>query len=282
MSVLIVQEAGEEVNIRPDSVAGTKTRHITNTAITIRKPSQNLVLSPTRRMSPRYLLAEMKWYLSAKNTIDGIKPFSKIWESLCYPDGTINSNYGWCFKKKLGYDQIERAVETLKNNPQDRQVVLHIKTGTEVLPTKDIPCTLGMQLTVERGRLNAVVFMRSNDLWWGFPYDVAFFTDVQAFISHKIGLPVGEYVHIVGDLHLYEKDYTREELSPELLREEFDETVGRGVIYDDTPIGDIVVELPDVIDKILGEPNDNEVHGKLISKYSKGLGYLYELQQLPK
>src|SRR5690606_23614249 len=72
---------------------------------------------------------------------------------------------------------------------------------------KDIPCTLTWKFYARNGKLNMCVDMRSNDLVLGMPYDIFAFTCIQRLIANELGVDVGDYVHTVGSLHLYEKHY---------------------------------------------------------------------------
>lgn len=194
---------GEEVSSRIG-----KTKHLTNVTIEIDNPNHNVCLNPERNLSLKYLIAELKWYMSGSNKVDDISKYAKMWKDLSDDGETVNSAYGYRIFHQFGFDQLEYCVNKLKKNPHDRQAVIHIKEASDK-PTKDTPCTCLIQFTVYKSRLNAHVYMRSNDIWLGLPYDVAFFTTLQQFVSDKIGIPVGKYYHTVGDLHLYEKHWNK-------------------------------------------------------------------------
>lgn len=73
--------------------------------------------------------------------------------------------------------------------------------------SKDIPCTVAWHFQVRNDRLNLTVFMRSNDVWLGLPYDLVSFTTVQRVIASALGYLPGEYHHVVSNLHLYEQHF---------------------------------------------------------------------------
>lgn len=73
--------------------------------------------------------------------------------------------------------------------------------------SKDVPCTVAWHFQIRDGRLNLSVFMRSNDVWLGLPYDILSFTTVQRVVASALGVEAGEYVHIADNLHLYEEHF---------------------------------------------------------------------------
>lgn len=194
---------GEEVESRIG-----KTKHLTDITIQIDNPCHNVCLNPERNLSLRYILGEMRWYMSGSNKVSEIAPYAKMWSALTDDGETVNSAYGYRIMHQFGFDQLQYCIDKLKANPYDRQAVIHIKEASNK-PTKDTPCTCLIQFTCFRGRLNAHVYMRSNDIWLGLPYDVVFFTTLQQIVAEKIGVPIGKYYHTVGDLHLYEKHWNK-------------------------------------------------------------------------
>lgn len=197
----MVDRYGEQV----DSRIG-KTKHLTDMTIVVENPYQNVCLNPVRNLSLKYLIGELRWYLSGSNKVADIAKYAKMWSSLTDDGETVNSAYGYRIFHKFGFDQLKYCIDKLKANPYDRQAVIHIKEASNT-PTKDTPCTCLLQFTCEGGHLNLHTYMRSNDIWLGLPYDAAFFMVLLQIVSTKTGIPVGRYYHTVGDLHLYEKHW---------------------------------------------------------------------------
>lgn len=204
----MVDRYGEEVNSRIG-----KTKHLTDITIAIDNPYQNVCLNPVRNLSLRYLLAEIRWYLSGSNKVADIEKYAKMWSSLSDDGETLNSAYGHRIFHKFGFDQLQYCINKLKANPYDRQAVIHIKEASNK-PTKDTPCTCLLQFTCEGGNLNLHTYMRSNDIWLGLPYDAAFFMVLLQIASLRTGIPMGRYYHTVGDLHLYEKHWGKKVYNP--------------------------------------------------------------------
>lgn len=178
---------------------------VINAVTVIKDPTQNILKSDIRKLPMRYAVGELLWYLSGNNKLDAIKRYSKAWESLSDDGETINSAYGYRIFEQFGFDQWEYVKGLLKKDPNTRQAVIHIKDASNK-PTKDTPCTVSLQFLLRDGKLNLTTYMRSNDIWLGFPYDVFSFTCMQIIMAFELGVEIGEYTHIAGSLHLYTRN----------------------------------------------------------------------------
>lgn len=196
---------------RDGAVAG----EIMGAHIIIRDPTRNLIESPMRNLSYRYAIGELLWYLSGSDRVSDITPYSKAWERLSDDGVTVNSAYGNRIVEKFGFDQWEHVIQLLKKDPLSRQAVIHIKDASDK-PTKDLPCTVCLQFIIREGKLHCFTYMRSNDIWLGFPYDVFSFTSLQILMAMTLHVPVGEYHHIAGSLHLYERNLPKDSLKQAL------------------------------------------------------------------
>jgi thymidylate synthase len=183
-----------------------KAKHLTDITFCVEDPYKNVCVDKHRKLSLKYLIGEISWYMSGSNKVADIAKYAKMWNYLTDDGETVNSAYGYRIFHRFGFDQLQYAIEKLKKNPYDRQAVIHIKEASNA-PTKDMPCTCLIQFTCQNGRLNAHTYMRSNDIWLGLPYDMAFFCVLLQIVSKETGLETGMYYHTVGDLHLYEKHW---------------------------------------------------------------------------
>lgn len=181
------------------------TLELNNFCVTLRDINENIV--SIRDISPCYLLGEWLWYFTARNDVKFISIFGKMWERLTDDGVTNNSAYGYIMKKKFGFDQIEKIIELLSKDPNSRRAVININTPNErVIETKDEPCTIGLQFLIRNNKLYCTAIMRSNDVYLGFPYDVAFFTELQKYIADRLGVGYGDYTHFATSLHVYARD----------------------------------------------------------------------------
>lgn len=162
-----------------------------------------------RNMPIRYAVGELLWYLSGnKNINNTISKYTNVWENFSDDGITVNSNYGYCIKEKFGFDQYKYVKEVLSKDKNSRQAVIHIKEPRNTIesPTNDLNCTICLQLFIRNEKLYMTTYMRSNDIWLGFPYDIFNFTALQILLSMELEVGLGTYTHIAGSLHLYEKN----------------------------------------------------------------------------
>lgn len=181
------------------------THELNNVQITLHDITENIV--SIRGISPSYLLAEALWYFTGRNDMKFISTFGSMWERLSDDGKTNNSAYGYLMKKAFGFDQIEKIIELLRKDPESRRAVINLNTPNEnVIETHDEPCTICLQFLIRDGKLNCTTVMRSNDIWFGFPYDVAFFTQLQMYIADRLEIKYGTYTHFVVSMHLYDRN----------------------------------------------------------------------------
>lgn len=178
---------------------------VINAITVIEDPTRNIVTNPTRNLSMRYAIGELLWYLSGNNKLKEISKYTKNWKRFSDDGVKVNSNYGWCIKKKYGFDQYEYIKELLKEDNNTRQAVIHIKEPNNE-HSKDVNCTVCLQFFIRENKLYMTTYMRSCDVWFGFPYDVFNFCNLQVLLSMELGIELGTYTHICGSLHLYERD----------------------------------------------------------------------------
>lgn len=180
----------------------------TDAVFCVSDPSRNIVTSEIRDLPMRYAVAELAWYLSGSDRTGDIGKFAKKWYDISDDGEHSNSAYGHRIKAKFGFDQWDYVKSLLKDHPDTRQAVIHIKDADN-RPTKDTPCTVYLQFLLRDGRLNLSVHMRSNDIWMGVPYDMFSFTFLQILMAMELHVDLGEYTHYAGSLHMYKRDYER-------------------------------------------------------------------------
>jgi hypothetical protein len=108
------------------------------------------------------------------------------------------------------YDQMPQVVRLLAEDPDTRQAGVNLWRPDELsYENPDIPCTLSCWFSIDDGRLNMSVTMRSNDAWLGVPYDFTMMTRLQMTLAWALGVGLGTYTHHAVSLHLYEEDLDR-------------------------------------------------------------------------
>lgn len=196
-------------NIDDTSRDGNIHGEIINAVSVLNYPINNIMKSKLRNLPMKYAIGELLWYNSGNNNLKEIQKYTSGWDRMSDDGVTVNSNYGWCIKNKYGFNQWEWCKEELKKNPNSRRAVIHIKEPSDK-ESKDVNCTVCLQFFIREGKLFCTVYMRSNDIWMGFPYDVFQFTCMQIQMSMELGVELGTYTHIAGSLHLYNRNVITE------------------------------------------------------------------------
>lgn len=201
---------GQLIEYLKSKYAGrTQTTYECNDCVlTIKQPSLNSIRFPYRRkLSLNYAKAELEWYWSGNNSCKAIGEHASMWLRLSDDGKTSNSAYGYILEKKYGFDQIQQIVELLKRDPESRRAVLNISDPTiDRINTKDMQCTIAIQFLLRNNKLNISVYMRSNDVYFGLPYDYVYFISLQDYIARQLHCEIGTYTHHAGSMHMYKKD----------------------------------------------------------------------------
>ena len=183
------------------------TREIQNCIVEIANPHAGKILFTRRKISDEYMNAELQWYWSGDNSCKNIGSYAKMWLRLTDDGETNNSAYGYIIQNKFGRDQLKEIIELLRHDPNSRRAVLNISDPfLDKEKTKDYQCTIALQFLVRKGELHETVFMRSNDIILGFPYDYCFFVSVGQYIADELNLRFVKYTHHATSMHLYDRD----------------------------------------------------------------------------
>ena len=191
---------------------------IINAVTIIEDPTRCIMQNKIRNLPMRYCIGELLWYLSGNPYLSAIQLYTNAWDRMSDDGKTVNSNYGYKIQKsndtdweKDTFNQMEMCEKLLKKDPNTRQAVIHIKEPRDVVnnPTKDLNCTVCLQFFIRDEKLYMTTYMRSNDLWMGFPNDGFQFTCMQIYLAMRLNIGLGNYTHIAGSLHLYERDYKK-------------------------------------------------------------------------
>lgn len=201
----------KENNISIKSRDGDVIAECVNAITVIKDPTKNIMTNDIRKLSMRYAIGEMLWYLSGNTELKAIQKYTKAWDRMSDDGETVNSNYGYIIKEAYNFNQYEYCKRLLIKDKNSRQAIIHIKVPKNTLeqPTKDLNCTVCLQFLIRENKLYCTTYMRSNDLWLGFPYDVFQFTCIQIRMAMELGLDIGSYTHIAGSLHIYERDFKK-------------------------------------------------------------------------
>mgnify|MGYP001449802179 FL=1 len=181
------------------------TKALFNIGFTIENPTNKVITNKERNWNEEYAAAEWAWYLSGDPRVTTLgELYGKIpaiWKNMADKNGEVNSNYGYQWRRN---DQLENVINILEHGFDTRQAAISIYDGKEMNKYEfDTPCTYAIQFTVVQNKLYMSVYMRSNDLWYGFCNDQYQFASLQEMVAERLNLPVGTYYHHAHNLHLY-------------------------------------------------------------------------------
>lgn len=158
-----------------------------------------------RNISKSYLFAELIWYFCGRNDVKFISKFASLWSKITDDGQTNNSAYGDIIFNRYGFDQVNTIIRLLQADPTSRRAVINFNVPNKnVITTKDEICTICLQFLIRDNKLHCTAMMRSNDIWFGLPYDIVFFTELQKYIAHRVGVEYGTYTHFTSSLHVYD------------------------------------------------------------------------------
>jgi len=181
------------------------TKALFNVGFYLNNPSDRIIKNVERKWSFDYAEAEWQWYLSGDRDINKLgEIYGKvpaIWKRMADEHDLVNSNYGWQWMRE---DQLAKVVNILRDEKDTRQAAISIYDGKEMhMYEYDTPCTYAVQFTIIGGKLCMSVYMRSNDLWYGFCNDQYQFSQLQELVASMLGIEIGWYYHHAHNMHLY-------------------------------------------------------------------------------
>lgn len=170
--------------------------------------NEGFPLLTTKRVHTKSVVSELLWLLSGETNIERMKNDGvTIWDDWADKNGELGPVYGKQWRRWEGHeghiDQITNVIEGLKKDPYGRR---HIVTAWNPadLPFMALPpCHAFFQFFVADGKLSCQLYQRSADVFLGVPFNIASYALLTHLIARETGLQVGEFVHTLGDVHLY-------------------------------------------------------------------------------
>lgn len=220
-----------DLYFRPDyetSPRGLAIKENLQVCLKINNPLLSLYENDRRGSQLRYIAAELLWYFLGRKDVEYISKYASFWKSIQNEDGTVNSSYGnllFTKKNRYGENQYEWAIQSLINDKDSRQAIMHFNLPEhQYLTNKDFVCTMYGIFHIRDNKLHLSINMRSNDAILGTATDIAFFTVLQQqALSHlKLvaypDLELGSYTHIVDSYHIYQRHF---ELVKDMINQKF-------------------------------------------------------------
>ncbi|UTP38588.1 thymidylate synthase [Phenylobacterium sp. LH3H17] len=182
-------------------------------------------LLTTKKLHRKSIILELLWFLRGDTNVKWLQERGvSIWDEWAAPDGELGPVYGkqwrsWTAPDGRVIDQIANVVETLKTTPHSRRHIVSAWNPADVDDMALPPCHCLFQFFVADGKLSCQLYQRSADVFLGVPFNIASYALLTMMVAKVVGLQPGEFVHTLGDAHLYlnHLDQAREQLEREPL-----------------------------------------------------------------
>lgn len=171
--------------------------------------SAGFPLVTTKKLHVRSIIHELLWFLRGETNIRYLKENGvTIWDEWANADGDLGPVYGsqwrsWPTADGRHIDQITQIVNQIRSNPDSRRLIVSAWNVGEIERMALPPCHAFFQFYVAEGRLSCQLYQRSADIFLGVPFNIASYALLTMMVAQVTGLKYGEFVHTLGDTHLY-------------------------------------------------------------------------------
>jgi thymidylate synthase len=187
--------------------------------------SQGFPLLTTKKLHTKSIVHELLWFLSGSTNVRYLQENGvRIWNEWADENGELGPVYGKQWRSFSGpdgktVDQIEWVVNEIKRNPDSRRLIVSAWNPVEIDQMALPPCHLLFQFYVADGKLSCQLYQRSGDTFLGIPFNIASYALLTHMVAHVTGLAPGEFVHTIGDAHIYlnHLEQVKEQLTREPL-----------------------------------------------------------------
>ena len=163
----------------------------------------------TKKIHLKSILHELLWFLKGDTNIQYLKDNGvSIWDEWADANGNLGPVYGsqwrsWPTADGRHIDQITQVINQIKNNPDSRRMIVSAWNVGEIDKMKLPPCHAFFQFYVADGKLSCQLYQRSADIFLGVPFNIASYAILTMMIAQVCNLQAGDFVHTLGDAHLY-------------------------------------------------------------------------------
>ena len=172
----------------------------------------------TKKLHLKSIIHELLWFLKGDTNIKYLKENGvRIWDEWADKNGDLGHVYGyqwrsWPAPHGKHIDQITQVVEALKNNPDSRRIIVSAWNVGEIEQMALPPCHAFFQFYVADGKLSCQLYQRSADIFLGVPFNIASYALLTMMMAQVCDLEVGDFVHTLGDAHIYTNHFEQTEL----------------------------------------------------------------------
>ena len=163
----------------------------------------------TKKLHFKSIIHELLWFLKGATNVKYLRDHGvTIWDEWADERGELGPVYGsqwrsWHTADGRTIDQISRVIEEIKKNPDSRRLLVSAWNVGEIDKMALAPCHTFFQFYVAEGRLSCQMYQRSADIFLGVPFNIASYALLTMMMAQVTGLRPGEFVHVLGDAHLY-------------------------------------------------------------------------------
>ena len=166
-------------------------------------------LVTTKKLHLKSIVHELLWFLAGDTNVAYLRRHGvTIWDDWADTAGDLGPVYGrqwrsWAAPDGRSIDQIREAVATLRTNPDSRRIIVSAWNPADIPDMALAPCHCLFQFYVADGRLSCQLYQRSADVFLGVPFNIASYALLTLMLAQVTGLRPGDFVHTLGDAHLY-------------------------------------------------------------------------------
>ena len=171
--------------------------------------AEGFPLLTTKKLHTKSIIHELLWFLKGDTNIKYLKENGvRIWDEWADAEGNLGPVYGyqwrsWPTPDGKHIDQITQVVDMIKNNPDSRRLIVSAWNVADINHMKLPPCHAFFQFYVANGKLSCQLYQRSADIFLGVPFNIASYAILMMMIAQVCNLQLGDFVHTLGDAHLY-------------------------------------------------------------------------------
>ena len=171
--------------------------------------SQGFPMLTTKKLHLKSIIYELLWFLNGDTNVKYLQENGvRIWNEWADENGDLGPIYGkqwvsWPKDNGETINQIAKAVDTIKNNPDSRRIIINAWNVAELDQMALTPCHALFQFYVANGRLSCQLYQRSADVFLGVPFNISSYALLTMMVAQVCDLEAGEFVHTFGDVHLY-------------------------------------------------------------------------------
>jgi thymidylate synthase len=167
-------------------------------------------LLTTKKLHVKSIIHELLWFLKGDTNVEYLQENGvRIWNEWADENGELGPVYGHQWRSWSGangetIDQITNLIDTIKNNPDSRRMIVSAWNVADVDHMALPPCHCLFQFYVADGKLSCQLYQRSADVFLGVPFNIASYALLTMMVAQVCDLEVGEFVHTFGDVHIYQ------------------------------------------------------------------------------